>query len=40
MRQLGLVEDLLAHEIGERDFGGGDEPEPMLVFSDCDLAST
>ena len=26
-RQLRLVDDLLAHEIGERHFGGGDEPE-------------
>ena len=25
--KLGLVGDVLAHEIGERDFGGGDEPE-------------
>ena len=26
-RQLRLVDDVLAHEIGERHFGGGDEPE-------------
>ena len=25
-RQLRLVDDLLAHEIGQRHFGGGDEP--------------
>ena len=26
-RQLRFVDDLLAHEIGQRHFGGGDEPE-------------
>ena len=25
--KLRLVDDVLAHEIGERHFGGGDEPE-------------
>ena len=29
--QLRLVDDLLAHEIGQRDFGGGDEPEVRLI---------
>ena len=26
-RQLRLVGDVLTHEIGQRNFGGGDEPE-------------
>ena len=26
-RQLGFLDDRFAHEIGQRDFGGGDEPE-------------
>ena len=30
--QLRLVEDLLADEIGERDFGGGDEPVDRRIF--------
>ncbi len=25
--QLGFVEDLVAHEVGQRDLGGGDEPK-------------
>ena len=29
--QLGLVADGLAHEVGERDFGGGDEPEAPIL---------
>ena len=29
-RQRVFVEDGLAHEIGQRDFGGGDEPELVL----------
>ena len=29
-RQFFLVEDGLAHEVGQRDFGGGDEPERRL----------
>ena len=33
-RQLGLVEDGFADEVGQRDFGGGDEPER---WSDCAL---
>ena len=28
-RQLGLVEDGFADEVGQRDFGGGDEPETL-----------
>ena len=31
-RQLGLVGDLLAHEIGERHFGGGNEPEGIPIL--------
>ena len=29
--QLGLVDDVLAHEIGERHFGGGDEPDASSI---------
>ena len=30
-RQLGLVEDRFAHQIGERHLGGGDEPEAVRL---------
>ena len=29
--ELRLVGDLLAHEIGERNFGGGDEPTTLMT---------
>src|ERR1700752_1731593 len=32
-RELGLVHDGFADEVGQRDFGGGDEPEALSVFS-------
>ena len=31
-RQLVLGEDGLAHEVGQRDFGGGDEPEATFAI--------
>jgi len=31
-RQLRLVGDLLAHEVGEGHFGGGDEPKIVSIF--------
>ena len=30
-RQLHFVDDRLAHQIGERHFGGGDEPEAICL---------
>ena len=30
--KLGLVGDVLTHEIGERDFGGRDEPISLLAW--------
>src|SRR5690606_3790365 len=31
-RELRLVDDLLAHRIGQADFGGGDEPKTFMLF--------
>ena len=36
--QLRFVGDVLAHEIGERDFGGGDEPKSIVDFKLSDDA--
>ena len=32
-RQFGFVDDGLAHQIGQRHFGGGDEPKAIRRFT-------